>query len=360
MNKKIISAALAALMMCSTAAIAASADEVAVEPAGAAVTFETSGDAGKIKFDMGDSWDHGDKILLYMWAEKEGESMGCTAGEWGGEATWGTKKNKMTPVEGEDGVVESYEFELPDSSWNVFVIFHDSTTDAQTCNCILTENGMGKTARLTGETFENPVDSEKVALDVVFDGADDCGAHKLITSTGNIVGHAMAPNDDGAYIVAKYVYDYMGKTDKGGEECCTEAKVENAINEFGTTADDAWAKFQAFKGQEGREDYDTKEADAKKLIKPTEEKKDETTDSDKKKDDNSSNNSSNSSSKASSTSTTGTSTTKTTTTASATTSATASTEAAAATGDATNTAAFAVVFLAAAAAMFFARKKVEE
>lgn len=355
--KKFISAAMAAVMMCSVAALAASADEVTAEPAGATVSFETSGSTGTVKFDMGDTWNHDDKIVFYMWAEKEGEkSIGCTAGEWGGDAVWGTKKNRMTPVEGEDGVVESYEFELLDPSWNVFVIFHDSTTDDQTCNCILTENGMGKTARLTGDKFENPVDSEKIALDVVFDGADDCGAHKLITSTGNIVGHAMAPNDDGAYIVAKYVYDYMGKRDKSEVECCTEDKVKTAISEFGTDADAVWAKFQSFKGVEGYEEYDSKEAEAKKLIGPTEEKKDD----DKKDDDTTGNDTT---SKASTTGTTGTTSkasTTTTTTTTATTASTASTEAAASTGDTTNTAAFAVVLVAAAAAMILTRKKVEE
>lgn len=360
MNKKIISVALAAVMMCSTAAIAASAAEVEEETTGASVTLERSGDAGKVKFNMGDTWSHDDTILFYMWAEKEGETnVGCTKGEWGGEPVWGTKKNKCTPVEGEDGVVESYEFEFyPDPSWNVYVIFHDLTTGAQTCNCILTENGMGKTAVLTGDSFENSVDSDKRDLDVVFDGADDCGAHKLITSTGNIVGHALAPNDDGTYIVAKYVFDRIGIKDKNGEECVTEDKVVAACNEFGTNADSVWEKFQTFKDQDG---YADKEANAKKMINPSaaqeEEKKE--TDSEKKDDSNGTSGST------TTTTTTTTSGTKTTTTTAASTSSTAATTAtdtgaATATGDTTGTAAFAAVLFGAAVTMFLARKKVED
>lgn len=364
MMKKIISTAMAALMMCSVAAIAASADEVAAEPAGASADIQLSGTTGKIRFDMG-NWNHEDSLAFYIWAEKEGaDTQYCLAGSWGGDENkkWGTKKNLGDAVEGEDGIIESYEFEMPDSSWNVFVIFHDLTTDAQTCDCVITENAFGDTAYMTGDYVENPVDSDKSALDVAFRNAGDCGSHRMVTSTGNISGRVPAPNDNPARQVANYVTKQLGVVDKNGEQCVTEEKVATAISTFGTDADSVWAEIP------NSPDYKAdQEAEYKKMIKPTSGSTEGNSDNDGNKPadtgdgTNSNTSSTTSSSGGSTTTTTGTKTTTTTgTTTTTTTSGTASAEAGAATGDTTGTAAFAVVLAAAAITMFFARKKVEE
>lgn len=351
MNKKIISAVLAVLMMSSTAAIAASAAEVEAE---------ASKDSGKIQFDLGD-WNHEDKIAFYVWDATAGDY--CSQNGWTEDNQWGSKK-----LQGEDlgdGVVESYEIDFSGrEDHNIFVIFHDRTTDAQTYDCVLNASAIGHKAYMTGVNLENPVDSEKTCVEAVFDGVDSsvCGPYKQITSTGNIVGNCIAPQDNGTKIVAKYIFDKMGTTDKGGEECVTEAKVENALSEFGTNADDVWAEFQTIDGHEAKDE------DAKKLLKissgdtDTATDTDSATDTEKSSDTNSTGNSGSTGTTKTTTTTTksSTGTTTTTTTTASNTNATASAEAGAATGDTTGTAAFGVVLAAAAATMFLARKKVED
>lgn len=363
MNKKFISAALAGVMMLSTAAIAASADEVTAEPAGATAEIVMSGDSGKIRFDMGD-WNHDDRILCYMWATKEGEpDLGCTGGVWEGAPNWGTKKNKMTPVEGEDGIVESFEFEMPDDSWNVFVIFHDSTTGAQTFDNPLTAECFGDTAVRTGEMLENPVDSEKKGERIEFQNTGLTAALTL-TSSGQVQGSYVFPNTNRPAKVAKWILNYQGTTEKlSGAPVVTKDTVANAVSAFETTNEEVFAEYQKLENVQDSGWTAEKQEEAKTLLDiKDEEKKDDEKKDDEKKDDTKSNTSSNGST-ASTTSTAskaGTTTTTKTTTSTAAATGTASTEAAAATGDTTGTAAFAVVLVAAAAAMILARKKVEE
>lgn len=369
MSKKIISAVLAVLMMSSTAALAASAAEVEAE--------KSTGATGTFKFDMGD-WDHSHDVSFYIWAKSADGSdtkWGSKSG-WVDSNNWGSKKTFGTKVEGEDGIVESYEIEFLDG-YDTFCIMYDPTTGFQTYNCIITENAIGDTCRVTGEEVENPEDSEKKAAVVAFDNAGDCGPQLVVTSTGNIVGTALAPNENGALTLAKFVYNgleikddgtVVSAQDKSNVDKVTEEKIANAISAYGTDADTVWAEFQNLKGQEGFEEYDAKEKAAKKFINPSSAGDDdssseaEATDSDKDDD------SSSSSSAGSTTTTTGTATTKSSTAAATTTAAstaastssTASAEAGAATGDTTGTSAFAVVLVAAAATMILARKKVEE
>ncbi len=353
MNKKFISVIMAAILAVSSAAVCASATEVEVEKSG-----DTT---GKIRFNMGD-WNHDDFICFYIWAKNGDETRHLSKEGWESDDNWGRKKLYGTPVEGEDGIVESYDIEFWDG-WDYYVIFHDVTTGAQTYDCVFNANAIGQTAYMTGNTIENPVDSEKTAIEADFDGVDGCGAYLQITSTGNIVGHASASQDDGTTIVAKYVFDKMGTKDKSGEECCTEDKVANAISTFGTTADNVWAKFQELDGHED------KDAEAKKLIKPTEDTTSDTSSADNTS--SSSNTSSNSSTSSTgstgstrSTGSTGSSKTASGTTggstSSAATSSTASATDTAATGDARGVAAFATVLLGAAAAVIATRKKIEE
>ena len=342
MNKKFISVIMAAILAVSSAAICASAAEVEVEKSG-----DTT---GKIRFDLGD-WNHDDNIAFYIWAKNGDETRHLSKEGWEPDDNWGRKKLYGEHVEGEDGIVESYEIEFWDG-WDYYVIFHDVNTDAQTYDCVITPAAIGQTAHLTGNVLENPVDSAKTVIEANFDGVDGCGPYLQITSTGNICGSAKASQDDGTKIVGDYVFEKMGALDKNGEECCTEDKVQNAINVFGTTADDVWAYFQT------KEGHEEKDEEAKKLIKPTE----ETTDSD------TSSNSEASSSSSSSSGSTGGSNTGSSKSAGGSTGTAGTSSTAASTGDTTTTetgdargvAAFATVLLGAAAAVIATRKKIEE
>lgn len=351
MNKKFISVIMAAILAVSAAAVSAGAAEVETEKSG-----DTT---GKIRFNMGD-WNHDDYICFYIWAKNGDETRHLSKEGWEPDDNWGRKKLYGTPVEGEDGIVESYDIEFWDG-WDYYVIFHDVTTGAQTYDCVFNANAIGQTAYMTGNTIENPVDSEKTCIEADFDGVDGCGAYLQITSTGNIVGHAKASQDDGKKIVANYVFEKMGTLDKSGVECCTEEKVANAISTFNTTADDVWAEFQTMDGHEAKDE------DAKKLIKPTSGSNDTSSSDGTSSAGNTSTNSgssttssntstaSNSNSTGNKTNTTTGGTTNTSTAASATGDTTA-TE----TGDARGVAAFATVLFGAVAAIFATRKKIED
>lgn len=346
MNKKFISIAMAMVLSISSAAFAASAAEVEIEESGDAT--------GTIRFDMGD-WDHNDNIYFYIWDETNGQF--ATKEGWQDSNPWGSKKKLAgTKVEGEDGIVESYEFSIPDGH-DVFVIFHDPNTGAQTYNCTLDASAFGDTAYLTGNVLENPEDSEKTCIEARFQNAD-CGPAKVITSSGNIVGDYITPNTDRPGKVAEFVYKYYGQTEKlSGAEIVTEETVANAIAAFETNADDVWAKFQEFNGKEGYENYSSIEEGAKKMIKPSSAQESSDSDSDSDDDNSSTGSTGSNTNSTSSNKTTTTTSTKTTTT---TTTSTTGTADAAATGDTTGTVAFAVVLLAAAAGIVATRKKIEE
>lgn len=352
MGKKFISILLSLVTAVSVFAFTAAAEEVTEEPAGAEVTVERSGSTGTFKFDSGD-W-NSNNICFYIWDSTDPANvMYATKNGWVPDNPWGSKKLRGTKVEGEDGVFESYEVDLPEGH-NIYVIFHDPDTNAQTYDCVINSSAFGDTAYMTGNSIENPADSEKTAIEAVFQNTGDCGPAKVITSSGNIVGDVIAPNTDRPLTVANFIYTYWGKQEKlSGADIVTEDTVNNAISEFGTTADEVWASFQTFDGQEGKENYSAIQADVKKMLKISD---GTATDSDDDDDDNSSN----TSSKSGTTTTTTTSKTTTTTAKTTSTTAAAGDTTTTATGDTTGTVAFAVILLVAAAAIVVTRKKVQE
>ncbi len=205
---------------------------------------------GTFFFDMGD-WDHSHKVCFYIWAQNAaGETRHFYNGGWQDGDNWGSKKIVGTPVEGQDGIVESYEVEFVDG-WVYFVIFSDKDGGGQTYDCVITKDAIGKTARMTGEILENPVDSEQTCVDADFEGVDSCGPHLVITSTGNIVGKTLTAFDNGPKLVAAYVFKLIGVQDKSGVDCVTVEKVKNAMDAFKTNPDEVWAEFETFADQEG-------------------------------------------------------------------------------------------------------------
>jgi len=363
MNKKFISVIMAAILTVSVAAVSAGAAEVETEKSGGAT--------GTFKFDMG-NWDHdhSSQISFYIWAKNADGTdtkYGSTNG-WVDSNNWGSKKTYGTPVEGEDGIVESYEIEFLDG-YDTFCIVYDPQSGIQTFDSILTENAIGDTCRCLDEMIENPEDSAKQAFVLGFDNAGDCGPKLVITSTGNIVGNVKASNENGAATVANYVYKSIddegtkSANDKSGAEKINEQKLADAVNAFGTSADDVWAQYESFKGREGYELYDAKEAFAKKLINPTSAQNESSSEAGTSS--TNSTTSTTSTTSKSSTSTTSKSSTSTTSKSTTTGGTTASTAAATdggatETGDARGVAAFATVLVGAAAAVFATRKKIED
>ena len=252
MRKKIISVILAAVMAVSALALAASAAEID--------TAEASGTTGTIKFE--DPWDSG-SIYFHIWdaSNPDENTKFATKNGWASNA-WGSKKIKGTKVDGEENVWQSFEFEIPEGH-DVFVIFANEN-GMQTYDCIINANCFGDKAYTTGETVENPVDSEKTAIVAEFENNADCGPYRQITSTGHVVGNCSAPSDDAAKIVADYIWNLNGQKDKTGEDCVTTDKVQNALTQFGTDADSVWTKYQEL--HSGDEGYADKEAAAKEVL----------------------------------------------------------------------------------------------
>lgn len=363
MSKKIISAALAALLVASVAAVSAAAEEVTAEPAGATVTVEKSGTTGKFKFDAS-SW-NSNNICFYIWDETTG-LKGSKDG-WVEGNNWGSKKIRGTKLE--DGIFESYEIDIPEGD-EIYVIFHDPDTNLQTFDCVLNPSAIDDTARLTGNNLENPVDSEKKAAEVLFDNSG-LTAKLCITSSGKVQGSSVVPGMNKAKEVAKFILKYQGTQEKlTNADVVTQDTVNAALSAFGVSGEEVFAEYQALNGEEGYDYKPEKEKEAKTFLGisdgDTESKADGETES--KTDSTASTGSTASTASTASTGSTaagtaskaGTTTKGTAATTGTTGTTAAATEAAASTGDTTGTATFAVVLLGAAVVMFAARKKVEE
>ncbi len=222
-------------------------------------------DIGTFFFDSGD-W-NSESVCFYIWDGTTGEN--ATKDGWVKDSTW-AKSAQIggTPVEGKAGVFESYEIDLTGrDSHDVYVIFHDKGNDIQTCDCLFNSTAFGLTASLTGNELENPVDSNKTTIEVAFDGGTDLGPAKVITSTGKIQGTVITANTDRADKVASFVLNYLGATNADGTDVVTKEVVKKAIEEFGTTADDVWAKYQTYSADEK---YNAEEAEKVILAKDDE------------------------------------------------------------------------------------------
>ncbi len=255
--RKAVSAAIAAATILSCFGPAFNAQAAEIEADAAKPSGETA--TGTIKFDSGD-W-NSSSINFYIWDEN---GMHATKNGWVEADPWGSRRKiGGTAVEGEEGVFESFEFELDDTH-DYYVIFHDPDK-GQTYDCCLNSSCFGLTAAKTGVMLENPLDSEKKAEEAAF--PNGVGAALTITSTGKIQGSYISPNVDRADKVAQFVLKYLGSLNKTtNEPIVTEAVVADAIAAFETTANDVWA---AYKKHSDHENYN--EEEAKKVIKPTEE-----------------------------------------------------------------------------------------
>lgn len=348
MNKKFISVIMAAILAVSTAAVSASAAEVEEEP---------SKNSGTVKFDAS-KW-NAEYVNFYIWDETADPTEYCSIDGWTDVNKWGSKKKLSgTKVEGEDGIFESFEIDFTGrEDHDIFIIFQ---SDVQSFNTVLNESCLGHTAHLTGNILENPEDSEKTAEEAEFDNG--VGSQLVITSSGKLQGTTVTPQTDRPGKVANFVLKYRGQKEKlTQEDIVTEQSVADAINAYGTTADEVWESYLKLNG---KENYD--EAEAKKFIKPTSASDDTSSTSDDTSS-TSSDTSSTSSSTSSTSSTTSTaattaskSTTAATTTAAATTGAATTDGGATATGDTTGTVAFASILLASAGVIALTRKKVQD
>ncbi len=228
---------------------------------------DTSADASTSTFffDAGDWYNGVEVIYFYIWKiDADGNVQYGTCNGWVDSNPWGSKKLMGTDLG--NGIWQSYELELNDTD-NIFVIFVNNTTGAQTYDCVINTNAIGQTAYMTGNTMENPIDSDKTCIEATFD-VDGCGSYRQITSTGNVVGSVSAPLDNPALQVATFAVQYAGVTNKTTNALTvTEDSLTSLISTFGTTAADALAQVDTAAEQLGKETATAdKIATAKELL----------------------------------------------------------------------------------------------
>ena len=205
MFKKIASIILAAVMVGSTAVVAASAAEAdnavaaaddsdvaaaddsavaaADDSAVAAADDSTVGAGNKIYFEVNpDLWKNFRTVTLYLYPH-------------GGDAliTWGSKKGNMKDEGGNKWSFDFGDKGIEIESGKQYGMIFTGDWGVQTCDIIWDSSVMGDTAYCTGDQVENNVDSNKKSYYVKWKNADASkyAPPVCITSIGNIIGEAL-------------------------------------------------------------------------------------------------------------------------------------------------------------------------
>ena len=200
MFKKIVSIAIAAMMVASTAAIAVSAAEtdsaaVAAAEDSAAVAAPDGDSVGAD--DSGSAAVGGNSISFQvdrnLW--KNFKKVYCYLYEHGGDEiiVWGSNKGAMTDA-GNDTFTFDFDAKgISIESGKQYGVIFSGDWGVQTCDIIFDSSVMGDTAYLTGDQVENNVDSNKKSYYVKWKNADASkyAPPLCITSIGNVVGEAL-------------------------------------------------------------------------------------------------------------------------------------------------------------------------
>lgn len=199
MFKKIVSIAIAAMMVASTAAIAVSAAEtdsaaVAAAEDSAAVAAP---DGDSVGAESGDAAVGGNSISFQvdrnLW--KNFKKVYCYLYEHGGDEiiVWGSNKGAMTDA-GNDTFTFDFDAKgITIESGKQYGVIFSGDWGVQTCDIIFDSSVMGDTAYLTGDQVENNVDSNKKSYYVKWKNADASkyAPPLCITSIGNVIGEAL-------------------------------------------------------------------------------------------------------------------------------------------------------------------------
>lgn len=219
MFKKIAGLFLAAAVMCSSAAITASAAEAEDDAVVAAAdqsgevsadgSSEVSADASSeveagnvVKFDVKKSgWNNVKTVFCHIW-KADG------TGDW---PAWQTKKEKCK-YDSSTGIA-TYDLSntgntISKSDGRVYCVIFSANTGMQSYNAIMSGNCIGDTLYCTGNQLENPEDSAKKANEAKWENNTDCGPEKKITSTGNIIGSAFPEGESDVTLMATYLIAY--------------------------------------------------------------------------------------------------------------------------------------------------------
>lgn len=246
MFKKIAGLFLAAAVMCSSAAITASAAEAEDDAAVAAAdqsgevsadgSSEVSADGSSdvsangsseveagnvIKFDVKKSgWNNVKTVFCHIW-KADG------SGDW---PDWQTKKERCK-YDASTGIA-TYDLSktgntISKSDGRVYCVIFSANTGMQSYNAIMSGKCIGDTLYCTGNQLENPEDSEKKANEAKWENNPDCGPEKKITSTGKIIGSAFPEGESDVTLLATYLVAYYNDEAKTShtQDLINELKV---------------------------------------------------------------------------------------------------------------------------------------
>ena len=245
MFKKIASIAIAAMLIGSTAAIAATAaeNEEAVAAAddsvvaaaddssvGADEGSEATGAGSKVYFEVPSDWKNFKKITFFLNDHTTGTQL----------ITWGSKKGYMTDEGGGKWSFDlgSAGFDL--SSGGPYNCIFTADWGVQTCDLIITTDNYGDTAYCPGGTVENAVDSNKSSFIVKWKSGKN-GNPVCITSIGNLIGDAYWPGEDAVSVF----YKFISTTDASSIKNATKFNGKNEQQ----TIDDIAGKLGLSKSQ---------------------------------------------------------------------------------------------------------------
>ena len=185
---------------------------------------ETAVENGKIYFDIESSgWKNYEKVYCHIWRAD-------------GTGIWPSWQTKKELCDKEDDGTYSYtlsktENEFRYTDGNVYCVIFSTDTGAQTYNIVMNGLCIGDTVYVTGNTFENPEDSDKTCVETAWRKNPDCGSERKITSTGNIVGTAYVDGATDETLLAsflvQYCYDYWKME-----------QVDSLIEKLNVTAED--------------------------------------------------------------------------------------------------------------------------
>lgn len=217
MFKKIAGLFLAAAVMCSSAAITASAAEAEDDAAVAAAdqSGEVSADgSSEVSADASSEVEAGNVIKFNV--KKSGwnnvKSVFCHTWKIDGDLpTWQSKSEKCQ-YDSKTGIatydLSKANYQISKSDGKNYLVIFSANTGMQTYDTVMSGACIGDTMYCTGEQIENPVDSEKKANVAKWENNSDCGPQRKITSTGNIVGSALPEGQTDAIMLAQYLIDY--------------------------------------------------------------------------------------------------------------------------------------------------------
>ncbi len=246
MFKRILSLALVAIFMLSIAVVATSAAQVEIADNGAEAVAEVgaespaeTGASTTISFDANSTgWKNFDKIACYIW-------------EYGGDPViqWAADKGDMKNAG--DGIW-TYDFTAKkislDDSKDYGVIFYSKIKGSaamQTFDLLISNECLGDTAYCTGDSVENPADSNKTSQVAVWKNKDKSvyGPIKTITSIGNIVGDCIPPHSSAYEMFVSFIKNTLTNArtyakNADGSKKTDQQIIDDAAKNLGLGKDD--------------------------------------------------------------------------------------------------------------------------